>query len=408
MNAAVTLKSRAEGTPANAGRPSGVLAYVSDADSEAVLNRVAASLALPGFELRRGDIRMAERDLKTQRSPAVLLVDVSDTDTVLDAMQRLSEVCEPQLQVIVIGRQNDVGLFRALLGLGAADYLFKPLTAELVETVIVRLTSGGTRLVETRSGKLVAVTGARGGVGTSSIAVNIASYLARHPARRVALIDLDTRGGAQALLLGVQPNAGLAEALKTPARIDDLFLERATISVDTRLDLLASELPLGRAPAATDEGCATLLTRLRRGYHYVVVDMPHTVRDGFEPLLAEANVELIVLESTLLSVRDAARRLESAAGTRQRGLLVLNKVGRAGDLAEADVALALRRAPDLTIAYAPKSFGAGVNLGKPAWTTDARIEASIARLAREISGQAATTAAAAQPSRLQRLFGRAA
>ncbi len=130
------------------------------------------------------------------------------------------------------------------------------------------------------------------------------------------------------------------------------------------------------------------------------------MRGNFEALLAEANVELIVLEATLLSLRDAARRLEDAAGTRQRGLVVLNKLGRAGDLAESDVAVALRRAPDLTIAYAPKPFGTGINLGKPAWTTDARIEASIARLAREISGQA--IAAVAEPSRLQRLFGRAA
>ena len=406
MSAPVPIKPRGDAAAASAGRTAGVLAYVTDADSEAVLNRVAASLSLPGFEVRRGDVRTAERDLKTERSPAVLLVDVSEMDTVLDAMQRLSSVCEPQLQVVAIGRANDVGLFRSLLGLGAADYLFKPLTADLVETVLTRLTRGGARLGEARSGKLVALTGARGGVGTSSLAANIALYLARKAARRVALVDLDVHGGAQALLLGVQPNAGLAEALETPARIDDLFLERATISVDPRLDLLASELPLGRVSAVTREGCEALIARLRRGYHYVVLDVPHGARDLFEPLVSQASIELVVLEATLLAVRDAARRTERTNAQSPRGFLVLNKLGRPGDLGEDDLATALRRTPDLTIPYAPKSFGAGVNLGKAAWTADARVEAAIARLARELSGQANDAAPA--PSRLQRLFGRAA
>ena len=395
MNA-VTPNPRTDGS-----RLQGVLAYVSDADSEAMLNRVAVQLALPNFEVRRGDIRAAERDLKTQRSPAVLFVDVSDIDTVLDAVQSLSEVCEPQLQVAVIGSRNDVGLYRSLAGLGAAEYLFKPLTAELVETVMWRLTTGASRTGDGRLGKLVAVTGARGGVGASSIAANLATYLADKASRRVVLVDLDTRNGAQALLVNAKPNAGLAEALEAPGRIDDLFLERATIAVAPRLDLLASEMPVNRQPVVTIEACETLLTRLRRSYHYVVIDLTGA-RELHEPLLAAANLQLLVVEATLLAVRDAARRLDTSTAAGQRAVVVHNKAGRPGDLTAEDFASALRRAPDAVVPYLPKVFGSGINLGKPAWQSDARVETAIALLARELSGQATRTAA---PPLYKRLLG---
>ncbi len=381
MNAVTPIRAAADGQ-----RLQGVLAYVEDAETEAVLRRVASHLALPGFEVRRGGIAMAERDLKSQRSPALLFVDVGSVDRVLDAVQSLSDVCEPQLQLVVIGEANDVGLFRGLITLGVADYLFKPLTAELLESVMWRLTNGGARSNDGRLGKLVAVSGARGGAGASSIAANLGTYLAEKASRRVVLVDLDIRTGAQALMLGQKPNSGLAEALEVPGRIDDLFLERATIAIGPRLDLLASELPAGRVPVITAEAGEALLGRLQRSYHYVVMDVPAALRDACEPLLASAHVQLLATEATLLSARDATHRLQ-AAGASQRQILVQSKSGRPGDLSAEDFATALGRAPDCTVPFLPRAFGAAVNLGRPAWQDEPRAEAAVALLSRELSGQ---------------------
>ncbi len=383
-------------------RLGGVLAYVSDDDSEAVLRRVAQRLALPHFHIRRGDARTAERDLKVERSPAVLIVDVSTIDTVLDAMHRLSDVCEPQLHVIVIGHANDVGLYRQLLTLGAADYLFKPLHSDLVETILTRLDAGETRVGEARRGKLVVVTGARGGVGASSLAANLASYLADKASRRVALVDLDLSTGAQALLLNATPNPGLADALEAPHRIDDLFIERATIAINPRLSLLASELPPERTIAPTPAGLDALLKRLRRGHHYVILDAARGSAALLDATLDTASLDIHVTEATLLSARDTARRLDRA-GPGYRVLVVHNKAGRPGDLAEADLNGALRRAPDLTVPFQPRAFGEGVNFGKPAWAGDARVETAVCRLARELSGLPGE--ADAPRSLFARLFG---
>lgn len=368
------------------GRLSGVSAYVLDADSEAVLRRAAANLALPGFEVRQGDIRMAERDLRAKRSPAVLFVDVSDTDMVADAMARLSEVCEPQLQVVAIGRRNDIGLYRELLAMGVADYVFKPLTGSLIESMITRMTGGGTPSVAaSRQGKLVVVSGARGGTGASSIAANVASYLADKGGRRVVLVDLDLRTGAQALMLGVQPNIGLAEALETPNRIDDLFVERATIKAGERLDLLASELPLERASAIAYATCDTLVARLRKAYFYVIVDLPRGMGAMEAALATTANLRLVVTEATLLGARDANRGVQAGIG--QKIVLVHNKAGRPGDLSDKDFTATLERAPDLAVPFVPKAFGDGINLGRPAWQAGGAVEIAIAALARELSGQ---------------------
>lgn len=381
----------------------GVIAYVSDADTEAVLQRVVTQLGIAGYEARRGDARNAEKDLRVQRSPAILIVDVAEIDNVLDQMQRLSEVCEPRIQVVVIGSRNDVGLYRELMALGASDYLFKPVTAELVENVLARLTRGEARGGDARLGKLVAISGARGGAGASSLAINLGSYLAEKVSRRVVLVDADTRTGALALLLGAQPNPGLGDALETPSRIDDLFLERATVNVSPRLDLLASEQPIGRTSNVAIDAIDTLLGRLRAGYHYVIFDIAQPVRSAFDAVLTEANLHILVTEATLLSARDAARTIERA-GQNQRVMLVHNKAGRQGDLGAEDFATGLRRKPDLTIPYNPRVFGAGVNLGKLAWKSDSRIEEAVGRLARELSGRA-TSAKAPAAGLLQRLIG---
>ncbi len=372
-----------------APRLHGVRAYLADADSEAVVRRVAANLALPGFELRRGRIADAERDLRSERSPALLFVDVSGVDRVLDAVQSLADVCEPQLQLVVVGEANDVGLFRALVAMGVADYLFKPLTSELVEGVIWKLTSGAVAGPEARLGKLVALTGARGGVGSSSLAASLATYLAEKASRRVALVDLDVATGALTLMLGAAPNAGLAEALSQPARIDDLFLERATISVGPRLDLFASENPDLAGQVDAPAAATALLGRLQKSFHYVLLDVPLARAGQFAPFIDAAHIRMLVTEATLLSLRDAGRALGRAEAAGQRVILVHNQAGRPGDLAGADAANAVGRGPDIAIPFLPRAFGTALSLGQPAWRHDSRVETAIGLLARELTGQGA-------------------
>lgn len=397
----MTLLTPIQPAPGDRGRLTGVHAWAKDAETEAVIRRVAAHMLLPGFEVQRGSIADAQRRLRNERSPAILIVDVSGVDRVLDAVQALSDVCEPQLQVVVVGEVNDVGLFRRLLAMGVADYLFKPLTADMLESVILRLSGNEAHGGNARLGKLVAVRGGRGGVGASSIAANLASYLSEQASRRVALIDLDIEGGTQALMLGSTPNSGLAEALAVPGRIDDLFIERATISVSPRLDLLASETASGQQTGGVDpaavvsaEATEALLGRLQRIYHYVVMDVALARRLQSATLLAAAQVEIVAMDATITGARDGGRALRAADARGARPIAVHSMAGRPGDLSAADFAAALGQAPDCAIPFLPQAFGQAINLGRPAWSEDGRVAAAVSVLARELSGQSVTVAAA--------------
>lgn len=389
----MTLMTPIQPAPGDPGRLTGVHAWLRDAETEAVVRRVAGHMMLPGFEVQRGTIVEAERRLRSERSPAVLIVDISGIDRVLDAVQALSDVCEPQLQVVVVGEANDVGLFRRLLAMGVADYLFKPLTADMLEAVILRLSGNEAHGSNARLGKLVAVCGGRGGVGTSSIAANLASYLSAQASRRVVLVDLDTAGGTQALILGAAPNSGLAEALAVPGRIDDLFLERATISLSPRLDLMASEMASGQhtgvdpAAVVTAEAAEALLGRLQQIYHYVVMDVPLGRRAQMAELLHAAQVQMVACDATIPGARDGGRALRAADARGVRTIAVHAMAGRPGDLGSQDFTAALGRAPDCSMPFLPQAFGQAQNLGRPAWTEDNRVAAATSLLARELSGQ---------------------
>ena len=199
---------------------------------------------------------------RRQRSPDLLIVDLSGIDLPIGAMESLSQVCEPSVTVVAIGDRNDVALYRNLRALGVAEYLFKPLPADQVEAMFGRAMGAAASGQATgRQGKLIAVTGARGGVGTTTVAVNLASYLADIGRRRIALVDLDLHTGTVALHLNLKPGRGLREAIESPDRVDGLFLERAMQPASDRLDVLAAEEPIlpaihpglqgGHGPAGT-------------------------------------------------------------------------------------------------------------------------------------------------------------
>src|SRR5260221_1410152 len=246
---------------APAGRPA-ALAFANDPDSEAVL-KTAFREEAPGSVLR-GDITKAIQHLSANRSPRVLVVDISNVALPVTQIHQLADVCEPGVSVIVIGNRDEVGLYRDLLHAGVAEYIVKPLTDTLVAKALhTALGAVEPTPISRKLGKVVALIGARGGVGTSTIAVNLAWYLANRQVRRVALVDLDLYNGVCSLALNVPPSGGLREALENPLRIDSLFLERTMTAESERLYALGSEDRLNAEPEPSPN-CATRLLHVIR------------------------------------------------------------------------------------------------------------------------------------------------
>lgn len=372
------------------GRPT-ALAFVNDPDSEAILQTALREEA-PGSVIR-GDITKAIQHLAEVRSPRILIVDISNCALPVSEVHNLADVCEPGVSVIVIGTRDEVGLYRDLLQAGVAEYLVKPLTDALVAKALNTAKHGAEATpISRKLGKLIALTGARGGVGTSTMVVNLAWYLANRHARRVALVDLDLHNGVCSLLLNVTPSAGLRDALENPARVDNLFLERTMTSYGERLFVLGSEEPLQDDLFFQETAADRLLDVLREQFHYVLVDVPRSPSPLSRRVLEAADTRVVVVDQTLQAIRDAARltRLYGISGSEGRSVIVVNRTGEAGRsaLKVEELAGALDQRLRCLVPFHPSLFASAAARGSLPVAEGGRFAESIAALATEISGQA--------------------
>src|SRR5262249_24607632 len=142
-------------------------------------------------------------------------------------IEALARVCPADVRVALIGERTDIVFYRELLEVGLSEYLWKPLTRDVVQTRLrPKLLGDAAPGPTARGGHVVSICGAQGGVGATSIAINLALQLAETTKAKVALLDLHLQGGETAVMLGVRPGPGLRIALENPARADTLFLER--------------------------------------------------------------------------------------------------------------------------------------------------------------------------------------
>jgi pilus assembly protein CpaE len=359
-------------------------AFAADGETAVSLETCLSQLSFSDAIVKNGGIARAIRHLSAERSPRNIIVDVSGTDMPAARMHDLAQLCEPGVMVIAIGDRNDIGLYRDLVQAGVSEYVVKPITPQLLAKALVpKPVSTQGVPVSRKLGKMVAVVGARGGVGTTTLAINLAWYLADREKRRVVLLDLDLQNGDCALALNVGSTPGLSDALANPLRIDSVFLDRAMVAHSERLFVLSAEEPLHADVEFLPEAVETLVGVLRTQFHYIVADVPRSFGAAYRRSLDMADIRIIIADQTLRSVRDTVR-LQAALGgsdAAHRSLLVLNRSGEGGRYAmtlEEMSKVGLR--PKVKIPFRPKLFRTD-GLARHKGFTEA-----VATLAVEISG----------------------
>lgn len=383
----------AEVTPGNATRrtaiePDTLLAFVGDEETEAAL-RGGLIGATPNLTIVRGKIQQAIRYLEREATPRFLVVDVVGHPSPFEALDRLAAVCAPDVKVLVVGDNTDHRFYRQLVRtMGVTDYLAKPVTRDAVLHVFrPQLVAGHVEAESARHGSVIAVCGARGGVGATTLAVNLALHLARTAKSHVCLLDMHLQRGTAALMLGTRAAAGLRVALESPDRADELFLERASIQVFDRLRLIAAEEPFGRQIAPTPAGAAHVVDLLKRRFNHVVVDLPPPGQDAERQILRSARHLVVVLAPDLAGIRDAQRLQQLAA--KEGGVpvtVVLNRVGQPGALPPAMVEQGLGQSPTIQIPDLSKQLVRASNLGLPALDRSPAFAKALLPLTRDLSG----------------------
>jgi pilus assembly protein CpaE len=372
-----------------------VIAFV-DAETERVLQE---SSLLPGRnQIIRGGITKAIDYLNEQRSPHLLFVDISGVELPLSKVQMLADVCEPGTRVIAIGDHNDVALYRDLVETGVSNYLVKPLTRELVTKALAPKTNGSGEMGRAASalklGKMVSFIGARGGVGTTTMAANLAWHLANRQSRRVALVDLDLQHGDCPLLFNANTTPGLRDALANPLRLDPLLLDRIMTRHGERLFILGGEEPIQDHVQFTPAAVDTLFAVLRSQFHYVIVDVPRIPTPAYRRALEIADRRVIVVDQTMRSMRDAVRLKKmfgdsTAEQAEHRNIFIANRVGETGHggLSLKEVNSVLQAAPTSMVPFLPSLVTPAAHHATVAANKRGKFANGIGALALEISGR---------------------
>ena len=377
--------------PARHDRPA-LIVYAADNDTESALREGLAEAAGAALDVRRGGVRTAIAAMRKGATPHILVIDIGGEAHPLKALSDLAAVLEPDVQVVVVGDPNDVDFYRQITrGLGSADYLPKPLTRERVLRHIAPLVTGRTAdLSGVQHGQFLTVSGVRGGTGATTVSAYLAWHFAVDRRRHTALLDGDLYRGSAAMLLGVRVTGGLRTAMESPARVDELFIERTAQILDSspaadRLAVLASEERLADEVTYVPGAAAQLLKVMERRYSFIVGDVPIQQTRSCLEFMALAHQRILVLDPSLACLRDTLRILALPNGPMQsrRPIVVLNRAGQPGGLTTQQVEAGLKMAPDVIIEYAPKQLGPAATLGLPEKAMRGAFRQSILDLARQ-------------------------
>ena len=360
------------------------IAFVGDSQTHGVVSSVAQQFFAEAV-VRDGDSSEALAYLAEVPAPRVVIVDIGESSQPLSAMLSLTAAFTEETRLIGIGEINDIGLYRELTEAGVTDYLVKPVTEKALAAALSRTeeapaaTAAPVAQVSPDEVQKVVVVGARGGVGASTTAVNLAWIFAEEQRRKTALVDLDLEFGTIALSLDLEPTRGLREALETPARIDNLFISSATAKLTENLSIMATEENLAHGHSFSPNAVEVLFETLAHENSCIVVDLPRALYSVREQVLQEANRVVLVTELSLPALRDSIRLLgiiEEAAS--KTPITVIANRCKSGQQAmgQSEFQKALGRKIDVLIGDESKSFNDAANVGKPLVHSAARSKAA--------------------------------
>lgn len=392
------------------------VAFLADAKSVETMERFALERMIPHTHIRQGTMADAVEFLgKLERPPRQLVVDISVSAMPLSDLNMLADACAPSISVVVVGERNDVGFFRELLRMGVDDYISKPLTLDLLHRLLG--TSGGVAepVHHVRTGKLVACLGARGGVGTTTVAVNLAWHLAHEVDRRVVFLDLDPFGGPANILLGTESNNGLGDVLKNVKRLDPQYIDRTLITAAPKLMMLSAQLNLDSGERLDPVALRDLIGELKKHFHYLVVDLPDRAGALSMTVMDEAQVIALVTEPSVYAARETVRlmRVAETRDTHSPLMLVVNQTRPAGkmELTLADFEDSIGRKASHVLPYDRDAAGKAENLGPPLAAAKGALSDAMRRVGDDLAGRSPDKATAKRSGLLdhpliRRLLGR--
>jgi len=317
--------------------------------------------------VRTGGLPAALEHYKTQSTPPLVIVQSPDEGPKLIAdLDKLAEVCDPGTKVIVIGAANDIALYRELMRRGVSEYLVPPLKPlQLVRAITGLYADPSAPFV----GRQVAFCPAKGGVGASTLAHNVAHSIAERLHTNAVIVDFDLAFGTAGLDFNQDPLQGVAEALNEPERLDPVLMDRMMARCTDRLNLFAAPANLNDDYDLSHDAYEEVTQKIRGAAPYVVLDLPHNWTGWKRKILLSSDDLVIVAMPDLASLRNAKNIVDLVRKARPNDApprLVLNQVGVPGrpEIPAKEFGEALGLAPSVIVPFEPKLFGQAANNGQ--------------------------------------------
>lgn len=317
--------------------------------------------------VQMGGPAAAVEAFRTAPTPNIIVLEaVADAATLVSHLESLSESCDAGTKVVVIGHVNDVQLYRDLMRRGVSEYLIAPLEPLNVLRTLSELYIAP----EARNlGRVIAVMGAKGGVGASTVAHNISWAIARNLDASTVVVDLDIAFGTAGLNFNQDPPQGIAEAVFAPERLDSNLLDRLLSRCSDNLALLAAPAILDRTVDLDEDALEQLLELLRASVPCIILDVPHQWSAWVKRTMLGADEIVIVAEPELASLRNAKNLVDLSRATRPNDAvarLVLNRVGlpKRPEINAGEFSKALGIDVLSTIPFDAQLFGTAANNGQ--------------------------------------------
>jgi pilus assembly protein CpaE len=318
------------------------------------------------LKIQMGGMAAAVEAYRAAPTPNVIVLEADARSNILAGLDQLATVCDAGTRVIVIGRINDVTLYRELVRRGVSDYVIAPVTAiDVVRSICNLFSAPEAKAV----GRIVAVVGAKGGVGASTVAHNVAWAMARDLAMDSVVADLDLAFGTAGLDYNQDPPQGIADAVFSPDRVDSAFIDRLLSKCTDHLSLLAAPATLERVYDFGDDAFDAIFDTLRTTMPCIVLDIPHQWSGWTRRSLIGADDILIVAAPDLANLRNTKNifdLLKAARPNDRPPLYCLNQVGvpKRPEINAAEFAKAIESEPIASISFDPQMFGSAANNGQ--------------------------------------------
>jgi pilus assembly protein CpaE len=351
-------------------------------------------LAKAHLTIKMGGVEAAIETYHSVPTPNVIILETEGSNDILAGLDQLATVCDAGTRVVVIGNENDVAPYRELVRRGVSDYVVGPVQTLDVVRSICGLFSASEAVA---MGRIVAVVGAKGGVGASTVAHNVAWAIAHDLALDSVVIDLDLAFGTASLDYNKDPLQGIANAVFSPERPDTAFIERLLAKCNDHLSLLAAPVALDRVYDFGADAFDAVFDTLRMTTPCIILDIPHQWSGWTRRALVGADDILIVAEPDLANLRNAKNMLSLLKAARPNDrppLYCLSQVGmsKRPEITLREFAKAIESQPIASIPCDPRIFGTAANNGQMIAEISAnhRISKMFVRIAQQLTGRGET------------------